>query len=52
MRNGPDRTPIMNTPNQFGRSMHIANSPASIYAMGGASLKSPLFTPMRSYHNQ
>lgn len=47
---GLDRTPILNTPVAFGRSMHVMNSPM-VYG-GGAGTKSPLFTPMRSYHKQ
>ncbi len=46
-----DRTPINYTPNVFGgRSMHMMNSPM-VYGPG-PSTKSPLFTPMRSYHRQ
>lgn len=48
---GLDKTPILNTPGIFGRSMHVANSP-NIFGGGGSSMKSPLFTPMRSYHKQ
>ena len=49
---GLDKTPIINTPGVFGKSMHIANSPM-IYGMGGrSSMQSPLFTPMKSYHKQ
>ena len=48
---GLDRTPIDNTPRVFGgRSMH-AGSPY-VYGGGGTASKSPLFTPMRSYHKQ
>lgn len=47
---GLDRTPIDYTPGPVfgGRSMHAA----SPYVYGGTSSKSPLFTPMRSYHKQ
>lgn len=47
---GLDKTPILNTPVAFGRSMHVMNSPM-LYA-GGAGNKSPFFTPIRSYHKQ
>lgn len=46
-----DKTPVIQTPGVFGRSMHVANSPGLMYSMG-SRMKSPLFTPMRSYHNQ
>ena len=51
---GLDKTPIINTPScGFGRSMHnMANSPMMYNVGGGSSIKSPLFTPMRSYHKQ
>lgn len=50
--NFPEKTPIIGTPNVFpgGRSMHAMNSP--MFYGGGAGTKSPLFTPMRSYHKQ
>jgi DNA-directed RNA polymerase II subunit RPB1 len=49
---GIDRTPIAHTPGPYGfggKSMHAV----SPYIFGGGtSSKSPLFTPMRSYHKQ
>ncbi len=47
---GIDRTPIVNTPVAYGRSMHAMNSP--IVFGGATGSKSPFFTPIRSYHKQ
>ncbi len=49
---GMDKTPILNTPGVFGKSAHMMNSPGPMYSQGGYNMKSPLFTPIRSYHQQ
>lgn len=51
---GLDKTPIINTPIGFGggKTPFGMNSPGPMYSQGGLSMKSPLFTPMRSYHQQ
>lgn len=49
---GFDKTPILETPFGFGRSMHVMNSPGPAMYSRGLAINSPIFTPVRSYHHQ